>query len=330
MSSMNLTLDDDNGTPRVGFIGECMIELQSSGDKQFRQGFAGDTLNTAVYFSRLAQSQAMTHFCSAVGNDSFSHEMLDFWHKERIDTTFVRSIAQRQPGLYIVEIDENGERTFQYWRGESAAKFMFSGEEFDRQWQQLSKLDYIYLSGISIAILPEKDREKLLSYLLKAKKSGTQICFDNNFREKLWPNLEQARHWYSRFLAVTDLACLTFDDEQALWNDLEVQQTFERCKTMGITEIVLKRGTQPCLIQTPQQFHSVAAVRLESPQIVDTNAAGDSFSAGYLAARLVDQQSAESSANFAHRVASKVIQHRGAIIPAEHLPKIKEICTFVE
>lgn len=52
---------------------------------------------------------------------------------------------------------------------------------------------------------------------------------------------------------------------------------------------------------------------------MDTTAAGDAFSAGYLAERL-NGGSAQQAAQRGHRLAATVIQHRGAIIPATAMP----------
>jgi 2-dehydro-3-deoxygluconokinase len=49
---------------------------------------------------------------------------------------------------------------------------------------------------------------------------------------------------------------------------------------------------------------------------VDTTAAGDSFNAGYLAARL-KEQTPHDAAKAAHALAAEVVRHRGAIIPRE-------------
>jgi len=55
---------------------------------------------------------------------------------------------------------------------------------------------------------------------------------------------------------------------------------------------------------------------------IDTTSAGDSFNAGYLAARF-EGQDPEQAARLAHRLASIVIQHRGAIVPAEAMATVR-------
>jgi 2-dehydro-3-deoxygluconokinase len=38
-------------------------------------------------------------------------------------------MADRLPGLYYIETDDTGERTFYYWRNEAAAKFWLESEQ---------------------------------------------------------------------------------------------------------------------------------------------------------------------------------------------------------
>ena len=84
----------------------------------------------------------------------------------------------------------------------------------------------------------------------------------------------------------------------------------------GVAEIVLKMGPQGCLVVSSDTRELVAANKVA---VVDTTSAGDSFNAGYLAARL-QGKSASAAARAGHRLASVVIQHRGAIIPLSAMP----------
>lgn len=76
-------------TMNIAILGECMIELQQAND-QLTRNFGGDTLNTAVYLSRLTKDKDInTTYVTALGNDSFSDEMLAAWNKEGINTDLV-------------------------------------------------------------------------------------------------------------------------------------------------------------------------------------------------------------------------------------------------
>lgn len=302
---------------KIAVIGECMIEL-SENKGSIERHFGGDTLNTAVYLTR-ANPDVAVHYVSALGTDPMSGTMLAQWQQEGVNTDLVQRLDHKLPGLYLIETDERGERIFHYWRSDAAARYWLQTPKASEICQQLKLFDYIYLSGISLAILSPADRLILLQVLGDCRAAGARIAFDNNYRPRLWESKEVARGAYAAMLALTDLAFLTLDDELALWGDGEETQCLARAHTLGVNEIVVKRGAEPCLIVQPSCHSEVPAVSLAKESVIDTTAAGDSFSAGYLASRLAGQSVAES-AHYAHLLASTVIQYRGAIIPLTAMP----------
>ncbi|MGX9416796.1 2-dehydro-3-deoxygluconokinase [Vibrio sp. WJH972] len=306
-------------TFNIAVIGECMIELQQSGDF-LTQRFGGDTLNTALYLSRLTQNTAIkTNYITALGQDGFSQNMLDAWSKEGINTQHILRLDNKQPGMYYIETDDTGERCFYYWRNDAAAKYLFDQDESTKLIETLSGFDAVYLSGITLAILTENGRKQLFSVLEKIKANGGKVIFDNNYRPKLWTSLEEAQKTYLQALSLTDIALLTFDDEQDLYGDDNIEQCIERTQGQGVQEIAIKRGSKECVIIEADNIQYVPTKAVEN--VVDTTAAGDSFSAGYLARRL-NGYSAKDSALSGHIVAGTVIQYQGAIIPTEAMPDI--------
>ena len=305
---------------KIAVIGECMIELSQKGAEVSR-GFGGDTLNTSVYIARQVAPEALTvNYVTALGTDSFSQQMLEAWQSEHIYTSLIQRMENRLPGLYYIETDDTGERTFYYWRNEAAAKFWLESEDAAAICEALSTFDYLYLSGISLAILSPTSREKLLSLLRECRANGGKVIFDNNYRPRLWASREETQQVYQQMLQCTDIAFLTLDDEDALWGEKPVEDVIARTQAAGVSEVVIKRGAESCLVAiTGEAAIEVPAVKLAKEKVIDTTAAGDSFSAGYLAVRLTGG-TPEAAAQRGHLTASTVIQYRGAIIPREAMP----------
>ncbi len=305
---------------RIAFLGECMVELSG---EPLKQMFGGDTLNTALYLSRLtAEANVDVYYATALGQDDISQQMLTQWHEEAINTELVTRLPGKMPGLYMVKNDAFGERHFHYWRDSSAAKDYFKQSDLNLLEQAIhsQKIDVVYLSGISLAILDDLSRERLIESLTAFSQLGGKIVFDNNYRAQLW-STEQAKHWYQRLLPLVDIALITEDDDVLVWGRDESVQT--RTLKFGCDEVVIKRGCEPCKVIKRENGdiseHYVQAEKVL--KVIDTCAAGDSFAAGYLAARLTGQ-TPEKAAKLGHQLASIVIQHAGAIIPltaSEHL-----------
>ncbi|WP_288477167.1 sugar kinase [uncultured Pantoea sp.] len=305
---------------KIAIIGECMIELSEKGEN-IKRGFGGDTLNTAVYLARQVDAQQLrVDYVTALGTDSFSDQMIAAWQQEQINTDLIQRLSNKMPGLYVIETDADGERTFWYWRSDAAARYWLDSPESAAIAEQLTHYDYLYLSGISLAILPSASRDRLMALLARCRANGGQVIFDNNYRPRLWTDRLSAQAAYRAILSHTDIAFLTLDDEHLLWGEQPLEEVIARTRQAGAREIVIKRGADACLVALDDApLIEVPALRLAKEKVIDTTAAGDSFSAGYLARRLTGA-AADAAAQRGHQLASTVIQHRGAIIPAEAMP----------
>ncbi len=303
--------------PRVALIGECMIELQQHADGSLHQSFGGDTLNTAVYLARLLGS-GQVDYVTALGDDSFSDAMCKVWSEEGIGLGKVQRLPGRLPGLYCIQTDASGERRFLYWRNEAAVRDCFMTPAAEPILAALTSYDVLYFSGITLAVLGAEGRSRLLAMLAKARSRGAKVAFDNNYRPRLWASVEHARDAYLACLPYVDLALLTEDDEQALYGYTDTEQLLTAYRQRGIDEIVIKRGAQSCIVETDGKRFEIPTQKVE--RVVDTTAAGDSFSAAYLAARLKGEHP-QQAAEAGHRLAGIVIQHPGALVPKSVMPQ---------
>ncbi|MEE4918161.1 sugar kinase [Pseudomonas alliivorans] len=303
--------------PRVALIGECMIELQQHANGSLHQSFGGDTLNTAVYLARLLGS-GQVDYVTALGDDSFSDAMCKVWSEEGIGLGKVQRLPGRLPGLYCIQTDASGERRFLYWRNEAAVRDCFMTPAAEPILAALTSYDVLYFSGITLAVLGAEGRSRLLAMLAKARSRGAKVAFDNNYRPGLWASVEHAREAYLACLPYVDLALLTEDDEQALYGYTDTEQLLTVYRQRGIDEIVIKRGAQSCIVETDGKRFEIPTQKVE--RVVDTTAAGDSFSAAYLAARLKGEHP-QQAAEAGHRLAGIVIQHPGALVPKSVMPQ---------
>lgn len=305
----------------IAIIGECMLEISlPSGlgahaklDSGF--SFGGDTLNTAIYLSRMG---VPTHYVTALGHDAFSDWMIDQWKKEDLYCELVERVDDTLPGLYAIETDSTGERCFSYWRDNAPVRSMLRGSKRrDRLFEELSKFNMIYLSGITLSLFSEEDRTYLFNFLESFSANGGLLAFDSNFREQQWPDASAARKVFDRAYGLCDIALSTLEDEKKLYPDVSEGDVISRLQKLSVDEIVLKKGALgSTLVHGGEQLQCFAEP-IES--VVDTTAAGDSFNAAYLASRAVGLSSFKAATN-GHRLAGTVVQEFGAIIDSSLMP----------
>lgn len=308
---------------KIAIIGECMIELSGKPFAAQAQHFGGDTLNTAVYLSRLLPSLAPS-YVTGVGADTYSQLMLSSWQGEGVDTSLALVTPDKLPGMYAIEIDDNGERSFHYWRNDSAARYLCEHDRFNEVVDSLKAVDLVYLSGISLAILPDRGKAKLLDALAQLKSAGVLIAVDSNYRPRLWQNATDACEWLGKLYQLSDIALVTADDEDLLLGRVhsEPQEIARRLHSLGIKQVVIKLGSDGAMWSQAGQQGVVSGNKVA--QVIDTTAAGDSFNAAYLAAWCTGMEMAECC-HWGNKLAAQVIQHKGAIIPVEQTRYITEL-----
>jgi 2-dehydro-3-deoxygluconokinase len=306
-------------TITIASIGECMLELSTPEGQPPILSFGGDTLNTAVYMARLGAGRVRVDYLTALGDDPYSEDLLAAWAGEGIGTDLVARIPGRLPGLYAIRTDAAGERSFYYWREQAAARAMFDGPAGERLTAALPGYDLIYLSGITVSILPEGARVRLCNALDAARAAGARVGFDSNYRLRGWPDAAAARKAMDAVAARADIVLPSLDDERALRGIGDAAACLAAYRDMQVGEICVKDGANGCLIHADGDVQAFA-VRQDAVA-VDTTAAGDSFNAAYLTARL-NGASVRAAADAGHLLAARVIGHRGAIIDKQYMPDI--------
>ncbi|HVY50685.1 MAG TPA: sugar kinase, partial [Devosia sp.] len=282
-------------------------------DGLYRLGYAGDTLNTAWNVRARLGADWQVDYVTALGDDIYSARMKAFFEANGIGTGRIRTIPNRRPGLYLIH-QEQGDRHFTYWRGQSAARQM--ADDPAALMAALAGADIAYFSGISLAILDPRARGKLMQAIHGARQGGARVAFDPNERPALWTSPRVMASTISAAAIIADVVLPTFPDEAALFGDASPEAVADRYLAWGAEEVVVKNGPEPAYVATRQARGWVAPE--PGALSVDPTGAGDSFNGAYLAARAQGASPLEAAAA-GHALARIVIGHRGALVPQQVL-----------
>jgi 2-dehydro-3-deoxygluconokinase len=333
---------------RIICIGEAMLELSRSGD-DWRMGYGGDTLNTAIHLARAGHDVA---YLTALGTDPLSAGLREKWAAEGLDTSLVLNHPTRSTGLYAISTDAAGERSFSYWRDTSAARQMFALPGMAEALAAAEQADLIVYSLITLAILPPEAREALFALCQRVRALGGRVAFDGNYRPRLWASAEEARAARDAAIACTDIGLPTLEDELLMERDADDHNRRPAldaglgCATqpseslapfdaacgvaqdrpsqargdVGELEAVAHHWTTLGCAETIVKLGADGArlpdgTTFPPPEVlnpVDTSGAGDAFNGGYLAARMNGAIVADA-VMAGHRLAGWCVMRSGAI-----------------
>lgn len=293
-------------------IGECMVELARGPDGRFGLAYGGDTFNMAVY---LARAGVAVSYATALGDDPYSAGIVAAARGENVGTELIGIVPGRMPGLYLIETSATGERTFHYWRDRSPARELFEGLGAEKLAQAMQVQKLVVFSGITLSLYSPTGLDRFAAALGATRKNGVTVAMDGNFRPRGWGgDLARARGTFERFWRLADIALPTLEDETMLWGDKDPADVIARLAGWGVLETVVKQGADGATFDVrAERAHVPIPARVTA---IDTTAAGDSFNAAYLAARLKGE-TPRAATLAGHRLAGVVVQHRGAIAPRD-------------
>lgn len=284
-----------------------MLELARKGE-DWRLGYGGDTLNTAIHLARAGHDVA---YFTAIGSDPLSADLHARWASEGLDTSLVLRHPTRSTGLYAISTDDAGERSFSYWRETSAVREMFTLPGANSALKVAAHADLLAFSLITLAVLPQESRDVLLQLCSAVRKRGGKVAFDGNYRPRLWESEALARAARDAAIACADIGLPTLEDETMLSGERTAAAVAAHWQGLGCAETVVKLGPAGACLPN--------GTVLAPPQVldpVDTSGAGDAFNAGYLSARMNGASFADA-AMVGHRLAGWCVMRPGAIPPKD-------------
>ena len=265
-------------------LGECLLEL-GPGESQPRP--AGDAVCASIHFRRHAPDDWDVYLATALGDDPYSDDVVATLRQNDIRTTWVQRLPGELPGLYTIRKPagtagdrHSGAATRYYWRAASPAKRLFTSAP--NLGSALAEAACLYLSGISLAMLPPRGRDKAGEVARAVRRAGKTVAFDLSFSAHLWSPADARRAVDSLLPACTQVFG-NVNDVRTLFGDDPVE-ALSNLHRRGVREVVLRNGVEDVQVSTGAATFELQTDESITP--VDLTGSDEAFNGVYLARRL--------------------------------------------
>lgn len=307
-------------------VGEILIDLTQTGisDKGipiYNANPGGAPANVAVAASKLG---AKTAFIGKVGNDSFGRFLCDTLQKYNVSTDGVITDKSANTTLAVVSVNENGERSFAFYRKNSADTLLSENEIIDLQLRNTHILHF----G-SVSLTAEPSRTATISAVKRAKSFGAVISYDPNYRESLWSSLDEAVEQMKKPLDLVDILKVSDEELPLISGKTDVEDGAKYlCDKYNIKLVLVTLGAKGAYYRFKDCAGIVDGV---SVTVADTNGAGDTFFGAFLSRMVymgkynpsdLTEDEIKDMLSFSNNAAAITTSRSGAI-PA--MPTIGEI-----
>ncbi|WP_148241698.1 aminoimidazole riboside kinase [Enterobacter asburiae] len=255
---------------KIWVLGDAVVDLLPDGEGRLLQCPGGAPANVAVGIARLGGQSA---FIGRVGDDPFGRFMSKTLADERVDVKWMRLDPAHRTSTVVVDLDDQGERSFTFMVRPSADLFLETADLptfSDGEW----------LHVCSIALSAEPSRSATFEAMAAIREAGGYVSFDPNIRPDLWPDESELRRCLEQALQSADVVKLSVEELAFLTGDVQVNVGLDtlmaRCPARLVLVTQGKEGVIAWHNGTVKHYPATPV------QCVDTTGAGDAFVAGLL------------------------------------------------
>ncbi len=245
----------------IGEILADMIGEEKNGIVTYERKAGGAPFNVA---SALHKFGADVKFVGSVGDDLVGQFLIKYAGDFGMDTTYIHKDPERNTTLAFVELNEDGERSFCFYRKNTADYFMPTVSD-----ELIKSADTVCIGSLMLA--DPKCVEYALDIIERAHAFGKTVAFDVNYRTDIFRDKESAVKTYKKILAVADIVKFSEDEVE----------TFTEEYVAGLTDklVLITLGKNGSEWRYKGESGQIPTITVNS---IDTTGAGDAFFAGTL------------------------------------------------
>jgi fructokinase len=294
----------------------------------YRQFPGGAPANAAVAVAKLG---GKSYFSGQVGNDTFGDFIEQALETYKVNTDFLYKHATAKTALAFVTLDETGERSFSFYRDQSA-DVLFNKKQALQLWLEIGEVSKGAVFHFCSNTLTTPDiSDTTLFYVQQAKKNDALVSFDVNLRHNLWSSNIADLSLVNELVNQADIIKFSFDELDYLSQGLH-QSFIQECLAHQASLVLVTDGGNNITYYT---LYYSGVISPPQVTVVDTTAGGDGFIGGFLfglsqhdfTELLGEEEILKQLLNFSAACGAYAVSKQGAF-PA--LPTQKEVRTFIE
>ncbi len=306
-------------------IGDAMVDLFTHASQLPPKG--GNIWSTAVKISpggttanvsaNLAKLGIPSSFVGCLGDDPYGHYCVDELKKVGVDTSGIEIHSGAYTGIVLAIIDDDGERTF-ICCGKGAAHTLLSVQTIEK----IRFVDNQVVHSSGVCLVEEPARTGLLRALRLAVEKGNEVYFDPNLRLEgnIFPEELRKAQWLA--ISLSDVVLIGDEELRVLCENRSCREGAELILRAGAKLVVVKQGEKGASVFSDQSEEHVAAFKVK---VNSTAGAGDSFDAGFIAARL-REANLHDALVYANAVAAIKVTKLGS----RSIPDHEEVIAFIQ
>ena len=249
-------------------------EMPSEVEMPFTARPGGAPANVAVAAAKLGAEAA---FVGRLGDDLFGEFILRALEAVGVETSAVlRQPPPTRTTLAFVEVSEDGDREFTFYRSVPAADELLSPE--DIKPETLSGASFVNFG--SIPLIKDPVRSATHAFAQLAREMDVPVAFDVNLRRHLWESMETARETIEPILDLSTIVKLSDDELSPVLGTEDVEEGAKILLDRGASLVLISMGDAGAFYAT-QEFGG-GMPTFEIDRVVDATGAGDAFLAATL------------------------------------------------
>ncbi len=191
--------------PTIFTIGETVYDIIFKNGQPEAARAGGSMLNSAVSLGRCGLKVEMI---TELGDDQVGKFVLDFLGNNGVSTSFIKPVGGFKTPVSLAFLDGSGNASYSFYKH-------YPENRLNMEWPEPKRGDVVLFG--SFYSLDQAIRDRIISFVKKAKHNGALIIYDPNIRKNHLAEIRGLMHLVEENIALADIVRGSDEDFENLF-----------------------------------------------------------------------------------------------------------------